>query len=228
MANILIVEDEQAIRDLIKFSFSKEKFHIFEADSVDAARSIYAKAAPDIILLDWMLPGEPGTDYVKELRANPITCHVPIIMLTARAEEVNKIKGFEAGADDYVTKPFSPRELLARVKSVLSRGRMKNTHDADIEYGPFQMNTAAVELKVNQESMTLTDVEFRLMKLFLKNPGRVYSRDQLLNQVWGYDTLYDARTVDARIKRLRENLDKFELKDAIETIRQVGYRLREF
>ncbi|MGD9107549.1 MAG: response regulator [Gammaproteobacteria bacterium] len=215
---ILLVEDEAPIRAMIRFALHHD-FKIEEAESVKCAHQKIASKIPDLILLDWMLPDKSGIDFIKELKKNPLTRDIPIIMLTAKAEEENKVRGLTTGADDYITKPFSPRELIARVKTVLRRGPLATPKDL-IHIKNLCINTKTSEAKIDDKLLKLTAQEYKLLHFFATHQNRVYSRNQLIDYIWGGASDIDERSVDASIKRLRKKLGT----DWIQTVRGVGYR----
>lgn len=220
--NILIVEDEKAIRDMIKFSFFNSQFILTEAEDVNQARDLIANKRPDLILLDWMLPGKSGLDFAKELRADKKTADIPIIMLTARYEERDKINGLTAGVDDYVVKPFSPKELIARIHAVLRRSG--HTNEPLIQVADLEINTESHRVSCAGRKVSLGPLEYKLLYFFMTHTERVFSRSQLLDQVWGGNTYIEERTVDVHIRRLRKILAEFESDKLIQTIRGSGYR----
>lgn len=221
-AKILVVDDEKNIVELIKFHLKKESYRIIEAYRGKDAIELYRKEKPDLIILDLMLPDMGGFEVCKSIRKES---KVPIIMLTAKGEEVDKILGFELGADDYITKPFSPRELLARIKAILKRSRMNPSEVNEISIGPFKINTTTREIYKGDKLLELKPKEFDLLKLFFTNPSRVFSRQYLLEQIWGYDYLGDTRTVDVHIRRLRQKIeDDPDNPIYIRTVHGVGYK----
>jgi len=223
---ILIVEDEKPIRDMIAFGLKRAGFEVREAEDGRSARIELANRLPDLVLADWMLPDMSGLELTRLLKKDPATREVPIIMLTARAEEEDKIRGLEGGADDYVTKPFSPRELLARINVVLRRG----APDEDEEIytvGPLQLNAASHRVTAGKDVISLGPTEFRLLKFFITHPDRVYSRSQLLDRVWGGNVYVEERTVDVHIRRLRKALEDSGCDRLVQTVRGAGYRFSE-
>jgi len=221
-AKILIVDDEKNIVELIKFHLKKENYRVIEAYKGKDALDLYRKEKPDLIILDVMLPDMGGFEVCKTIRKES---RVPIIMLTAKGEEIDKILGFELGADDYITKPFSPRELLARIKAVLKRTKTSNIDTNQIQLGPFKINVNKREIYKNDVLLELKPKEFDLLKLFITNPGRVFTRQYLLEQIWGYDYLGDTRTVDVHIRRLRQKIeDNDKNASYIKTVHGVGYK----
>jgi two-component system phosphate regulon response regulator PhoB len=227
-ATILLVEDEPAIQELIAFNLSQAGHHIIRADSAEAASNVVRNALPDLILLDWMLPGMTGIDFAKKLRADERTRSIPLIMLTARSDEQDKIVGLETGADDYITKPFSPRELQARIKAVLRRRAPQMTDDPiEIQGLALDPSTHRVQATAmgNTVNIDLGPTEFRLLHFFMSNAERVHTRSQLLDKVWGDRVFVEDRTVDVHIRRLRNALAVSNHQDLIQTVRGSGYRL---
>ena len=223
-ANILLVEDEHAIQELIAFNLTQAGHHVLRADSVEVAQKMVRDVLPDLILLDWMLPGISGIDFAKKLRADERTRQIPIIMLTARSDEGDKIAGLETGADDYITKPFSPRELQARIKAVLRR-RAPEATDDPIEVKGLRLDPVTHRISAHGDPVELGPTEFRLLHFFMTHPERVHSRTQLLDQVWGDHVFVEERTVDVHIRRLRSALESTGHDNLIQTIRGSGYRL---
>ena len=224
VANILIVEDEESILELIAINLHQAGFNPIRSLNAEYAENIISEALPDLIILDWMLPGMSGVEFAKRVRGNSNTKKVPIIMLTAKSDESNKLKGLDIGADDYMTKPFSPKELIARIKAVLRR---KNPELVD---EPISINGLALDpnkhlLQYNNKTITIGPTEFKLLNFFMKNPDRVFSRNQILNKIWGNKSDIDDRTVDVHIKRLRDTLKVSGQESLIKTIRGIGYRL---
>ena len=223
---VLIIEDEPDIRKTIDYNLSKESFKVVQAESIAQGEKALAANKIDVIILDLMLPDGSGLTLCRDIKSDAKTKHIPIIILTAKTEEVDRVVGFELGADDYVTKPFSVRELILRVKAILKRGidsQQQENDSFDIEAGDIRLNLDAHHVFVGDEEITLTALEFRLLKHLLDRRGRVQTRDQLLEEVWGYSSDVTTRTVDTHIKRLREKL--LGAGDCIQTIRGVGYRL---
>ena len=219
---IYIVEDEPDIRDTLKYNFSNEGFEVFTAPDGEEALSNIKKVLPDVLILDLMLPGVSGLDVCKSIRADDDIRDMSIIMLTAKGEEIDRVIGFELGADDYVTKPFSVRELILRVKVLLKKQRESLVENKLVTFGPIRIDLDAHELKINDKEIVLTALEFKLLQHLVKRKGRVQTREQLLGDVWGYSAEVTTRTVDTHIKRLREKLGNTS--DYIQTIRGVGYR----
>ncbi|MCD6672573.1 MAG: phosphate regulon transcriptional regulator PhoB [Burkholderiaceae bacterium] len=229
-AHILVVEDEPAIRELVAVNLRHAGYRVDGVDSAEAARTAIAHALPDLIVLDWMLPGEAGVDLLKALRADTRTGKVPIVLLTARAHEGDKLLGFERGADDYVTKPFSTRELVARVRAVLRRtgpgakGSSGAEDEAPIEIEGLRLEPAAIRVSAGDARLSLSPTEFRLLHFLMRNADRAVSRDRLLDEVWGDRVYIDQRTVDVHIRRLRLALAPSGHDRLIETVRGEGYR----
>lgn len=222
-AKILIVEDEPAIREMLGYSLVKEGFSFEEAADVDQARSRIGKNKPNLILLDWMLPGVSGIDYARHIRKDPDTRDIPIIMLTARSAESDKIKGLDTGADDFISKPFSTKELLSRIKAVLRRTTPAGA-EGSIEVNGLMLDPETYRVSANGQPIEISPTEFRLLQFFITHPERVYSRTQLLDQVWGQNIYVEERTVDVHIRRLRKTLAPYHYDDYIQTVRSVGYR----
>ncbi len=223
-ANILIVEDESPILELLALNISQAGYNPLRAISAEHAEKLINEALPDIILLDWMLPGMSGIDFAKKLRSNTLTKSIPIIMLTARSDELDKVKGLEVGADDYITKPFSPRELNARIKAVLRRKAPELTEDL-LEINGLKLDPISHRVSGNNKPLEMGPTEFRLLHFFMSNPERVYSRSQLLDKVWGSQIFIEDRTVDVHIRRLRNILTQSQHEGLIQTVRGSGYRL---
>lgn len=224
MSHILVVEDENDIAELIAHSLKRAGHTVDRLGSGHGAVARVKESSPDLIVLDLMLPGMDGLLVCQALRADPATAAVPIIMLTARGEESDRIRGLETGADDYVTKPFSPRELVARVGAVLRRVRPALAAE-QLGYDDVEMDVAAHRVRRDGRPIALGPTEFRLLKHFLENPGRVFSRERLLDSVWSHDPDIDLRTVDVHVRRLRKALNDGGQKDIIRTVRSAGYSL---
>jgi two-component system phosphate regulon response regulator PhoB len=223
-ATMLLVEDDAALAELLVYTFRREDFDVRQTPDGEEALLLARERAPDIVLLDWMVEGLSGLEVCRRLRRAPETQNVPIIMLTARGEEEDRVRGLETGADDYVTKPFSPRELVARVAAVLRRVRPALAGEA-LTYGDIEMDTVGHKVKRGGETVPLGPTEFRLLKHFLEHPGWVFSRERLLDAVWGHDSDIEARTVDVHIRRLRKAINIGERPDVIRTVRSAGYSL---
>jgi len=222
-ATILIVEDEPAIQELVACNLELAGHRTLRADSAEQALRMVREALPDLIVLDWMLPGINGIEFARRLRGDSRTRGVPLIMLTARADEQDKLTGLETGADDYITKPFSPKELNARVKALLRRRSPEATDDV-IEVSGLRLDPAGHYVTGNGAPLQLGPTEFRLLHFFMTHPGRVYSRVQLLDQVWGDHVFVEERTVDVHIRRLRKALEPSGHDALIQTVRSSGYR----
>ncbi len=223
-ATILVVEDEPAIQTLIAINLKRAGHAVVTALDAETALRLVNEALPDLILLDWMLPGMSGLELARRLRAETRTRQTPIIMLTARGEERDKVQGLETGADDYITKPFSPRELLARIQAVLRRRAPETTEDA-IELGGLRVDPSTHRVSAEGQGVNLGPTEFRLLHFLITHPERVHSRSQLLDQVWGDHVFVEERTVDVHIRRLRSSLEASGLDRLVQTVRGAGYRL---
>ena len=222
-ATILLVEDEPAIQELIAANLMRAGHHVVRATDAETAQRIVRDALPDLILLDWMLPGMSGVEFARRLRSEERTRGIPLIMLTARGEEQDKVLGLESGADDYITKPFSPRELVARIKAVLRRRAPETTEDP-VELGGLRLDPATHRLAAAGSPVTLGPTEFRLLHFLMTHPERVHSRAQLLDQVWGDHVFVEERTVDVHIRRLRCALEPSGHDSLVQTVRGSGYR----
>ena len=221
-ANILIVEDESSILELIALNLHQAGFNPIRAISAEYANNIVKETIPDLIVLDWMLPGMNGVEFAKRLRANSATKLIPIIMLTAKSDEDNKIEGLNVG-DDYLTKPFSPRELVARIKALIRRRSPELVNNPIIIEG-LVLDPSSHKVQINNRSISIGPTEFKILHLFMKNIDRVYSRNQILDKIWGNKSEIDDRTVDVHIKRLRESLKQSGYNKLIQTVRGAGYR----
>jgi len=222
-ANILIIEDEPAIQELLTLNITQAGHNPIRALSVEQAQQLMRETMPDLILLDWMLPGMSGIEFARRLKSDEYSKSIPIIMLTARSEEIDKIRGLDVGADDYVTKPFSPRELNARIKAVLRRRAPQMTDDP-IETGTLRLDPVTHRVTGNGIQLDLGPTEFRLLHYLMSNPERVHSRSQVLDRVWGDRVFVEDRTVDVHIRRLRQALTASGHEEMIQTVRGVGYR----
>jgi two-component system, OmpR family, phosphate regulon response regulator PhoB len=221
--NILIVEDEAAIRGMLTIVLEQAGFMPIAAAEVDSAQKILADSFPDLILLDWMLPGISGVEWARRLKKDPSFREIPIILLTARGEEEDKVRGLEIGADDYLTKPFSPKELVARIRAVLRRtGKLHGI--SQITMGELTLDTEQHRLSIGEKQLDVSPTEFRLMQFFMTHPDKVFSRTQLLDQVWGRSVYIEERTVDVHIRRLRKILGDYGKEDMVQTVRGFGYR----
>jgi len=224
--NILVVEDEAAIREMLSFTLERAGFRVTEAGDTREATEKLNADLPDLVLLDWMLPGISGVEFARRLRGEERTRDLPVIMLTARGEEESKLRGFEVGVDDYVTKPFSTHELVARIRAVLRRSSAEKTTEAEevIEIEGMTLDTVGHRVSINGQLVNLGPTEFRLLHFFMAHAERVYSRDQLLDQVWGSQVYIEDRTVDVHIRRLRKALEPYGFDRYIQTVRGAGYR----
>ena len=228
-ALVLIVDDEADLVAALSYALERERFEVRTAfDGAEALAAVKLDPRPDLILLDWMLPDIPGTEVFRQIKRNPITASIPVMMVSARGEEFDRIVGLELGADDYVVKPFSTRELILRARAVLRRGRPKAqiAEEADsLDHGPITLDTAAHRVFVDGEEAHLTALEFRLLAALMARPGQVYTREQLLERAWEDGVHVAARTVDVHVKRLRKKLG--DAGKVIGTVRGVGYRLQD-
>ena len=223
MKRILVVEDEQAIREMIGFALKKDGLQFEEAADAEKALVAIASNPPDLVLLDWMLPGLSGVELARRLRREDVTAKLPIILLTARVEENDRVHGLEVGADDYITKPFSPRELIARINAVLRRSQA-GSEERPIEFAGLQLDPVGHRVQADGRRLDLAPTEYRLLRFFMTNPDRVYSREQLLDHVWGRGIFVEERTVDVHIRRLRKALAAQTYDRFIQTVRGAGYR----
>jgi two-component system phosphate regulon response regulator PhoB len=221
--HILLVEDEQPIREMVVFALTNAGYEVYEAADARQAQICIAERLPDLILLDWMLPGISGIDYARRLKKDELTRELPIIMLTARAEEEDKVQGLESGTDDYVTKPFSPRELVARIRAVLRRGGPAG-EDEILRANGLTLDLASHRVSTGEMLLEMGPTEYRLLEFFMSHPERVYSRGQLLDRVWGSNVYVEERTVDVHIRRLRKALEPHGFDALIQTVRGSGYR----
>jgi two-component system phosphate regulon response regulator PhoB len=220
---ILVVEDEDAIRAMLMMILEQAGFMPIAAADAEEAQMALDNNGPDLILLDWMLPGISGVEWARRLKKETIYREIPIILLTARGEEEDKVKGLEIGADDYVTKPFSPKELVARIRAVLRRsGKIQG--QAQITLGDLMLDTEQHRLTIGDKQLEVSPTEFRLMHFFMSHPDKVYSRTQLLDQVWGRSVYIEERTIDVHIRRLRKILEEYGREDLVQTVRGFGYR----
>jgi two-component system phosphate regulon response regulator PhoB len=221
---VLIVEDNTDLVTLIQYNLEKDGFRIINATDGEEALLLAQEQRPSLVLLDWMLPVLSGIEVCRQLRRNVETQSIPIIMLTARSDEADKVRGLNSGADDYLAKPFSPSELVARIQAVLRRAN-PGMNDELLQYGDVVVNLAAHRVRRNGRDIHLGPTEFRLLRHFMQHPGRVFSREQLLDFVWGNDVFVEARTVDVHIRRLRKVLNNENETDLIRTVRSAGYAL---
>ena len=222
---ILVVDDEPDAIELIRFNLKASGYEVLTAEDGEEALAKARKCSPDMILLDVMLPEIDGLEVCKILRRDPATASLPIIMLTAKASEIDRVLGLEFGADDYVTKPFSPRELMLRVRNLLKRKESSKEEVERFQVRDIELDVSKYEVKIMGQPIDLTPTEFKLLQILMERKGRVQSRDRLLQDVWGYDQLIDTRTVDTHVRRLREKMG--EAADYVTTVRGVGYRLME-
>ncbi len=225
-AKILVVEDEQAVREMIVFVLGQSGYETLQAEDAAKARKLLLGNPPDLILMDWMLPGTSGVELTRELKQDPVTREIPVIMLTARGEEDDKVRGLEGGAEDYITKPFSPRELAARIKVILRRIAPHASEEA-VKAGDLMLDPSSHRVTVGDREVTLGPTEFRLLHFFLTHQGKVYSRARLLDKVWGTNVYIEERTVDVHIRRLRKALEPYSVEGMIQTVRGSGYRFAE-
>ena len=224
--DVLVVEDEEAIREMLTMVLEQAEFSVRAAADVQEALALIVEKTPDLILLDWMLPGVSGVEWARRLKKDDIYGDIPIIMLTARGEEEDKVRGLDVGTDDYITKPFSPRELVARIRAVLRRtGRFGKS--GKIEMGGIVLDIEQHRVGIGDVELVVSPTEYRLLEFFLTHPNKVYSRAQLLDQVWGRSTYIEERTVDVHIRRLRKILAEHEREELIQTVRGFGYRFSE-
>jgi two-component system phosphate regulon response regulator PhoB len=224
-ASVLVVEDEPQIQELVAVNLEHFGHRVRRASTAEEAEAAIRSALPDVVILDWMLPGESGLAFARRLRSDARTRDLPILMLTARAMEQDKISGLEAGADDYLTKPFSPKELAARIKAVLRRRAPQLSGDV-VEVEGLRLDPASHRVTAGDQRLSLSPAEFKLLHFLLTHPGRVYSRTQLLDQVWGDHVYIEERTVDVHIRRLRKALEPTGHDRLIDTVRGAGYGLR--
>ena len=223
---ILVVEDEEAIRSMLVMVLQQYDFNVLEAGDVAQAQLILDDTIPDLILLDWMLPKVTGDEWTRRLKSNDNYRDLPIILVTAKGEEADKIRGLDLGADDYVTKPFSPKELVSRIKAVLRRSG--KIHDlTQIKFQDIVLDTEQHRVSIADKEVEVSPTEFRLLSFFLTHPDKVYNRTQLLDQVWGRSVYIEERTVDVHIRRLRKILAKHQREDWLQTVRGFGYRFSD-
>ncbi|MBM7855235.1 two-component system alkaline phosphatase synthesis response regulator PhoP [Desulfohalotomaculum tongense] len=228
MPKILVVDDEENIIELVKFNLEREGYQVISTGNGDEALKLVRRELPDLVVLDVMLPGTDGITVCRNINSDPETKNIPIIMLSARGEEVDKILGLEMGADDYMTKPFSPRELVARIKARLRRQVEEVSYSKRLSVGGLIIDEDRFAVTVNGSKLELTPKEFELMRFLAKHPGKVFTRDFLLEKIWGYDYTGDSRTVDVHIRHIRQKLERLENSpQLIETVRGVGYRFKE-
>ena len=221
---ILVVEDEPAIQELVSFSCSSSGYKVRRADSVRTAQEAIRQELPDLVILDWMLPDRPGIELLRDLRGDERTCGLPIILLTAKSAEGDRVAGLDAGADDYVVKPFSPRELVSRVRAVFRRRAPQHSGES-LGYGPLKIDPTRHEVLVDGRPVRMGLAEFKLLKFMVGHPERVFSRGQLLDRVWGDHVFIEERTVDVHVLRLRKALAAAGAQGLVQTVRGLGYRL---
>ncbi|WP_025673739.1 phosphate regulon transcriptional regulator PhoB [Salinivibrio socompensis] len=220
---ILVVEDEAPIREMLCFVLEQKGYQTVEAEDYDSALAQICEPYPEMILMDWMLPGGSGLNLIKHLKREELTRQIPVVMLTARGEEEDKVRGLEVGADDYITKPFSPKELMARLKAVMRRVSPTTLEDV-IEVQGLKLDPVSHRVTANDEPLDMGPTEFKLLHFFMTHQERVYSREQLLNNVWGTNVYVEDRTVDVHIRRLRKVLEASEYAKLVQTVRGAGYR----
>ena len=221
--HVLLVEDERDIREMLTFSLERAGFKVVGVESAEQALSVVDGPTPGIVIIDWMLPGMSGIDLARQLRRDALTSDLPLLMLTARGEESDKLKSFDAGIDDYVTKPFSPKELIARVKALLRRSG--DPEDGLLSVGQLTLDTRGHQVSVGSNQVHIGPTEFRLLELLMRNPNRAFDRTQLLDRVWGRNVYIEERTVDVHVLRLRKALMPFGMDRLVETVHGIGYRL---
>ncbi|HPB75656.1 MAG TPA: phosphate regulon transcriptional regulator PhoB [Chromatiaceae bacterium] len=226
MATILIVDDEPDIREVIRFALEGTGFRVLEAGHADEARKLMQSEEPDLILLDWMLPGRSGLELAQQLKQNPKSRGIPIIMVSARGEEEDRIRGLETGADDYIAKPFSPREMVARVNAVLRRSKPEEPSD-QIEIGGLRIDNVSHRVTAEGQRIDVAPTEFRLLHFLMSHAERAFTRSQLLDQVWGEQIYVEERTVDVHVRRLRKALEETGHDNLLQTVRGVGYRFSD-
>ena len=222
---VLVVEDDPDIRELLRFTLERAGLKVVEAESGEDALTVLDGPQPSVIIIDWMLPGINGGELTQRLRKDPLTSAIPLIMLTARGEEADKLKSFDSGIDDYLTKPFSPKELVARVKALIRRTGLPE--DGHIIVQGLDLDINAHRLTINGDPVTIGPTEFSLLELLMSNPNRAFDRAQLLDRIWGRSVYVEERTVDVHILRLRKALSKFDLDRLVQTVRGIGYRFSE-
>lgn len=223
---ILVVEDEASIREMLRFALQRAEFSVMEAGDAPSARLKVADRHPDLILLDWMMPGMSGIDYARELKSHAATRDIPIIMVTARAEEEDRVRGLNLGCDDYVTKPFSFPELIARIHAVLRR-TVPGGEGERVAIGGLEVDTASQRVTARGQPVHLGPTEYKLLHFFVSHPERVYTREQVLDRVWGHNVYVEERTVDVHIRRLRKALEPVGCDHLVQTVRGTGYRFSE-
>lgn len=222
---VVIAEDDQALREILNYNLKKRGFDVRNASNGEEAMLLIKESIPHLLLLDWMMPPPSGIQICRQIRQNKSTNKLPIIILTARGEQDDKVLGLEAGADDYIVKPFSPSELLARIRALLRRSAINSSSESKLVQGSIQLDLNEHRVYRNNKIIHLGPTEFKLLKFFLENPGRVFSREQLLDAVWGHGIFIESRTVDTHIRRLRKTMNVEGEKDFIRTVRSAGYSL---
>ena len=220
---VLLVEDETDIREMLSFSLERAGFEVVSAETAEQALEALDGPLPALVIIDWMLPGMSGVELARRLRRDALTKDIPTLMLTARGEEADKLKSFDAGIDDYVTKPFSPRELIARIKALLRRSG--EPEDGVLALGRLRLDTRGHQVAVGEHPVRIGPTEFRLLELLMRHPDRAFDRSQLLDRVWGRNVYVEERTVDVHVLRLRRALSPFGMDKTVQTVRGVGYRL---
>ncbi|MEM7218901.1 MAG: winged helix-turn-helix domain-containing protein [Pseudomonadota bacterium] len=222
---ILLVEDEPDVRDMLVFALNRADFDVLAVDSAEAGLAqLHGGVTPAAIIIDWMLPGMQGVDLAKRLRADEVTQETPLIMLTAKGEEADKLRGFDSGVDDYITKPFSPKELVARLRALMRRAGLST--DGILGTGDLKLDLRTHELTISGERVHIGPTEFRLLEFLISHPNRTFDRSQLLDRVWGRDAYVEERTVDVHVLRLRKLLKPYALEGIVQTVRGVGYRFQ--
>lgn len=229
MTCILVIEDELAIGEMIVFTLERDGYETVLANSAEKAERVIQERLPDVVLLDWMLPDRPGINLLHQLKKHPQTNHLPVIFLTAKSESHNKVEGLDAGADDYITKPFSPNVLLARIRAVLRRSSGQLPVEEFVEIADLRLDTANHQITVlsSDDELELGPTEFKILEFFMTHPNKVYSRSSLLDYVWGQSIYLEERTVDVHINRLRKILKPYKKESLVQTIRGVGYRFSD-
>ena len=225
MATVLIVDDEPDVREVMRFALEEGGFRVLEAGHADDARKLINER-PDLVLLDWMLPGRSGLELAAQIKQSPKTRGMPIIMISARGEEEDRVKGLDTGADDYITKPFSPREMVARVNAVLRRSKPEDVAD-EIEIGGLSIDNVSHRVSADGQPIDIAPTEYRLLHFFMTHADRAFSRSQLLDQVWGNHVYVEERTVDVHVRRLRKALERTGHEHLLQTVRGVGYRFSD-
>jgi two-component system, OmpR family, phosphate regulon response regulator PhoB len=224
--NVLVVEDEPSIREMLRFALERAEFRVSEAGDAQTARLRIAEGRPDLILMDWMLPGVSGMELARELKSDKLTRDIPIIMVTARTEEEDRVRGLNIGCDDYISKPFSFPELVARIKAVMRR-TLPGGGQEKLAVAGLEVDTAGQRVTVRGAPVHLGPTEYKLLHFFVSHPERVYTREQVLDRVWGQNVYVEERTVDVHIRRLRKALEPFGVDSLIQTVRGTGYRFSE-